>query len=452
MQVQRLTLPIATLSPPVSSHYYSYSTPNTKIIFPKPIFASGFCISLKTISKLSTGLGKPGGGIGIMAGIRCGVAAQEGYGDDNDHDDGFYIRRCVEIARKATGYTSPNPMVGCVIVKEGKIIGEGFHPKAGQPHAEVFALRDAGDLTENATAYVSLEPCNHFGRTPPCTEALIKAKVKRVVVGMVDPNPIVASKGVNRLRSAGIEVTVGVEEELCKSLLESYIHQMLTGKPFVTLRIEMCEKLFNGLFLTTRYSLSVNGQIVDQLGEGSAESGGYYSKLLQEYDAIIVSSASISDKFSFPPSQEPGANQPLWIITANHSSSIRISHLPVEAAAKAIIFSNQEIIDPEIIQRGIETVVQNHISLNAILEYSKRQGFCSVLLDLRGSVDDIKELLEEGVEQNLLQKIVIEVLPHWVESDGKISSVALKGLDRKLDIKNLKPKISGKSVLLEGYF
>ncbi|PWA87946.1 cytidine/deoxycytidylate deaminase family protein [Artemisia annua] len=131
-------------------------------------------------------------------------------------------------------------MVGCVIVKDGEIVGEGFHPKAGQPHAEVFALRDAGELAENATAYVSLEPCNHFGRTPPCSEALIKAKVKKVVVGMVDPNPIVASRGVAKLRDAGIDVTV-VEEELCKKLNEAWIHQMLTGKPFVTLRYAACQ-------------------------------------------------------------------------------------------------------------------------------------------------------------------------------------------------------------------
>jgi diaminohydroxyphosphoribosylaminopyrimidine deaminase / 5-amino-6-(5-phosphoribosylamino)uracil reductase len=97
-------------------------------------------------------------------------------------------------------------------------------------------LRDAGELAEGATAYVSLEPCNHFGRTPPCTEALIKARVKRVVVGMTDPNPIVFSKGIERLRQEGIEVVAGVEEKLCRKLNEFFIHRMLTGKPFVTLR------------------------------------------------------------------------------------------------------------------------------------------------------------------------------------------------------------------------
>ncbi|KAF3484723.1 hypothetical protein F2Q69_00057130 [Brassica cretica] len=138
------------------------------------------------------------------------------------------MRKCVELAQRAMGCTSPNPMVGCVSVKDGKIVGQGFHPKAGHPHAEVFALRDAGELAENATAYVSLEPCNHYGRTPPCTEALINAKVKRVVVGMVDPNPIVSSSSISHLKDAGIDVTVGVEEDLCKKMNEGFIHRMLT--------------------------------------------------------------------------------------------------------------------------------------------------------------------------------------------------------------------------------
>ncbi|KAK7340248.1 hypothetical protein VNO77_20947 [Canavalia gladiata] len=152
----------------------------------------------------------------------CPSSLRVQCGTNGQNDDGFYLRRCVELARKA---------FGCVIIKAGKIVGEGFNPKAGQPHAEVFAVRDAGDLAENATAFVSLEPCNHFGKTPPCTEALIKAKGKKVVIGMVDPNPIVAHRGVARLRDAGIEVVVGVEEELCRSLNEVYIHHSGIAAP-----------------------------------------------------------------------------------------------------------------------------------------------------------------------------------------------------------------------------
>lgn len=210
--------------------------------------------------------------------------------------------------------------------------------------------------------------------------------------------------------------------------------------------------VFNGLSLTCRYSLSVNGHILDQLGEGAAESGGYYSQLLQECDAIILSSASISDKFAIPASQEPGANQPQWIIVArNHSSSPNTSSLPTEDAGKLIIFTDKEmVVEPEVDRKGIETVVLDELNLNSILEYCNQQGFCSVLLDSRG-IDTIEELLQEGIEQNLLQKIVVEVLPLWVESNNGILPVVLKNLWKRLEMKKLQTKISGKSVIIEGY-
>ncbi|KAM7275798.1 hypothetical protein ACFE04_017664 [Oxalis oulophora] len=222
-QIQRLSLATHHTLVPLTTHNSTFGSANSQhqLIIQTLNPTYGFCNSVKRVSKSGTRWRNHG----HLVKVRCQL-----------HDDGFYVRRCVELARKAIGHTSPNPMVGCVIVKDGEIVGQGFHPKAGQPHAEVFALRDAGHLAENATAYVSLEPCNHFGKTPPCTEALIKAKVKKVVVGMVDPNPLVSSKGLSRLRDAGIEVVYGVEEELCKSLNESFIHQMLTGKPFVALR------------------------------------------------------------------------------------------------------------------------------------------------------------------------------------------------------------------------
>lgn len=424
MQAQRLSLPSCTLSPPNVSQSKQLSTELSRL---NPRSKSVFRNSVNRVFKSLTGVRNHGG----LVGVRCGVAQEE------DRNDGFYMRRCVELARKAIGCTSPNPMVGCVIVKDGKVVGEGFHPKAGQPHAEVFALRDAGDLAENATAYVSLEPCNHYGRTPPCTEALIKAKVKRVVVGMVDPNPIVASKGLDRLRDAGIDVTTGVEEELCKRLNEAYIHHMLTGNPFVSVR----------------YSISVNGHFLDQLGEGVAELGGYYSQLLQEYDAIILSSASVSENASLPASQETGANQPLRIIIASSSSSpIQIPGLTMEPSGKVIIFADKvTTVELESAQKGIEIVVLDQINLNAITEYCRSQGFCSILLDLRGNVGDFEEVLQDGIEHNLLQKLVIEVLPLWDQSGGGNFPIALKSLSKRLEVKNLQPKISNQNVVLEGF-
>ncbi|XP_019186755.1 PREDICTED: riboflavin biosynthesis protein PYRD, chloroplastic isoform X2 [Ipomoea nil] len=360
---------------------------------------------------------------------------REGSPMENDNDDGFYIRRCVELARKAVGCTSPNPMVGCVIVKDGKIVGEGFHPKAGQPHAEVFALRDAGNMAEDATAYVSLEPCNHYGRTPPCTEALIKAKVKKVVVGMVDPNPIVASKGLDRLREAGIEVTVGVEEALCQKLNEAFVHQMLTGRPFVTLR----------------YTISLDGHLSNQLGEKVTESGGYYSILLQENDAVIHSSTSVAENPSVLSSKEPGANQPLNILLAaspNLPNNIPPA-LNAEATPKLIIFTEKETaatVAPDPNQRAVETVVLDRMNLTAILEHCKRQGLCSVMLDVRGNSTEFDGILREGFEQSLFQKVVVEVLPVWGGSD------VFKNSGLNLKVKNLTTRVSGNSVLLEGYF
>ncbi|TKY63910.1 Riboflavin biosynthesis protein PYRD [Spatholobus suberectus] len=389
--------------------------------------------------------------VGIRLSLSCGCGVYkphrrsrcDGFGvqcaaSNGENDDGFYIRRCVELARKAVGFTSPNPLVGCVIVKDGKVVGEGFHPKAGQPHAEVFALRDAGDLAQSATAYVSLEPCNHFGRTPPCTEALIKAKVKKVVVGMVDPNPIVAFKGVERLRDAGIEVVVGVEEELCKSLNEAYIHRMLTGKPFLTLR----------------YSLSVNGNLLDLLGNGVTDCGGYYSRLLQEYDAVVISSSLFSENLSVPVSQEPGANQPIWIVIHKDPSSSNQIPLSInEVTGKVTIFTdNKTATASEVAQQGIETVALDLINLDVILDYCNRQGLCSVLLDVRGSFSEFEELVKEGIKKNYINKFITEILPVWNGCTEPDPLQTLKSLEQGVEVVNLKSKASDQSVVIEGYF
>jgi len=147
-------------------------------------------------------------------------------------EDREYMQQAINLAKTAAGKTHPNPIVGAVIVKDGDVVGMGYHPKAGQPHAEVFALRAAGDRAEGATAYVSLEPCNHFGRTPPCSQALVKAKVSRVVIGMVDPDPRVSGGGLHTCKNAGMEVAIigGAEEEACKQMNEDFIARVLAAK------------------------------------------------------------------------------------------------------------------------------------------------------------------------------------------------------------------------------
>ncbi|CAD5328566.1 unnamed protein product [Arabidopsis thaliana] len=426
MQISCLPISIPSITPRTSIPLLPSLSSNPRRIFNLTSLQSPNHCFFKRLHKSQTGFSNP-----VLAAMR--------REEDVEVDDSFYMRKSVELAKRAIGCTSPNPMVGCVIVKDGDIVGQGFHPKAGQPHAEVFALRDAGELAENATAYVSLEPCNHYGRTPPCTEALIKAKVRRVVIGMVDPNPIVFSSGISRLKDAGIDVTVSVEEELCKKMNEGFIHRMLTGKPFLALR----------------YSMSVNGCLLDKIGQGASDSGGYYSKLLQEYDAIILSS-SLSDELSSISSQEAinVSIQPIQIIVASNAQQSHIlasSHTVEESGPKVVVFTAKEsVAESGISSSGVETIVLEKINLDSILDYCYNRGLCSVLLDLRGNVKDLEVLLRDGFEQKLLQKVIIEVLPEWSTKDER-QIASMKWLESK-HVKDLQSKQLGGSVLLEGYF
>lgn len=191
----------------------------------------------------------------------------------------IYMRRCVELARIADGQTRPNPIVGCVLVDRMGNIAEGFHTRAGCAHAEVEAInaaRKAGLHIEGCTAYVSLEPCNHFGRTPPCSRALIREKVGRVVVGMVDPDPRTSGAGIATLRSAGIPVDVGVENNLCLQANEGFVHRILHKRPFGILK----------------YAMTLDGKIATETGSSkwvtNAASRQAVHALRSRVDAIVV--------------------------------------------------------------------------------------------------------------------------------------------------------------------
>lgn len=190
--------------------------------------------------------------------------------------DEHYMRRALVLARKGLGSTSPNPVVGCVIVNNGKIVGQGYHKRSGLPHAEAEALQDAGERARGGELYVTLEPCNHAGRTPPCTEAIIKAGIKRVIFAVRDPNPTVKGGGREALKLAGIEVTEGVLGKEAERIIESYLLSLKEGRPFVTLKLAL-----------TQDNALVTGR-PDERWISSAISLAFVQRLRSRSDGIVV--------------------------------------------------------------------------------------------------------------------------------------------------------------------
>ncbi|MBI5553898.1 MAG: bifunctional diaminohydroxyphosphoribosylaminopyrimidine deaminase/5-amino-6-(5-phosphoribosylamino)uracil reductase RibD [Candidatus Diapherotrites archaeon] len=192
-----------------------------------------------------------------------------------------FMQRAIQLAEKGRGNVEPNPLVGCVIAKNGKIIGQGFHQKFGGPHAEIRALRQAKKAARGATAYVTLEPCAHYGKTPPCTNALILAGVKEIVVGGPDPHPLVHGKGIRQLRQAGIRVLSGVLQKECEEINPAFMHFHRTHTPFVLLKA----------------AISADGKIADETGKSkwvtSSASRKLTRKIRDSFDSIAVGAHTI---------------------------------------------------------------------------------------------------------------------------------------------------------------
>jgi diaminohydroxyphosphoribosylaminopyrimidine deaminase/5-amino-6-(5-phosphoribosylamino)uracil reductase len=195
--------------------------------------------------------------------------------------DQLRMLECLRLAEKGAGYVSPNPLVGAVVVRDGKVVGRGYHRRFGGPHAEVYALRQAGSKSRGATLYVNLEPCCHYGKTPPCTELIIRSGIERVVVGMKDPNPLVHGKGIQGLRSKGIKVDVGILQEECRKLNEIFVKYITTGLPFVSLKIAQ----------------TLDGKIADAHGRSqwitNEHSRAVVHALRARYDAVLIGANTV---------------------------------------------------------------------------------------------------------------------------------------------------------------
>ncbi len=220
--------------------------------------------------------------------------------------DEKYMRRAIELAERAMGFTSPNPLVGAVIVKDGRVIGEGYHRRYGELHAERNALASCKESPEGATIYVSLEPCCHYGKTPPCTEALIEAKVARVVIGSSDPNPLVAGKGVKVLQEHGIKVYGHMLEKECRELNEPFFHFITTGKPLVVLK----------------YAMTLDGKIATRTGESKWITGEIARDKVHRdrmrYASIMVGKGTVIADDPMLTCHIEGGHDPIRVICDSH--------------------------------------------------------------------------------------------------------------------------------------
>ncbi|MGB3650751.1 MAG: bifunctional diaminohydroxyphosphoribosylaminopyrimidine deaminase/5-amino-6-(5-phosphoribosylamino)uracil reductase RibD [Rivularia sp. (in: cyanobacteria)] len=349
------------------------------------------------------------------------------------------MQRCLELARRALGRTSPNPMVGAVIVKDGEIIGEGFHPRAGEPHAEVFALRAAGENARGATIYVSLEPCNHHGRTPPCSEALVAAGVAKVVVGMVDPNPLVAGGGINRLQSAGIEVVSGVEEEACRKLNEGFIHRILYKKPLGILKYAMT--LDGKIATTTGHSAWVTNQ----------DARNAVRQLRAGCDAVVVGGNTVRQDNPRLTSRLIEAHNPLRVVMSRSLDLPTQAHLWQTIDAPTVVLTEaganpdlQEILR----KQGVEVVELSPLTPEKAMAYLYDLGFCSVLWECGGI------LAASAIASRAVQKVLAFIAPKIIGGSNAPTPVGDLGfttMTQALSLERVEMSFVGSDCLVSGY-
>jgi diaminohydroxyphosphoribosylaminopyrimidine deaminase/5-amino-6-(5-phosphoribosylamino)uracil reductase len=354
--------------------------------------------------------------------------------------DRAMMYRCLQLARRALGRTSPNPLVGSVIVRDGNIVAEGFHPGAGKPHAEIFALREAGDLAKGATIYVSLEPCNHYGRTGPCSEALVKAGVSKVVVGMVDPNPLVASGGIKRLRDAGVEVVVGVEEEACRQLNEAFIHRILYQKPFGILK----------------YAMTLDGKIATNTGHSTWVTGEEARKEVHSLrgacDAVIIGGNTVRRDNPLLTTHHEDDRNPLRVIMSRTLNLPANAHLwDIKEAGTLVLTepnANPEFQKFLIDDRAVEVIELSPLTPATVMKYLYDREFLSVLWECGGT------LAANAISEGSVQKVLAFIAPKIIGGQGAPTPVGELGFSSMMDALTLQ-KVTirkiGNDCLIEGY-
>jgi len=353
-----------------------------------------------------------------------------------------YMKLAIELAKKAEGRTSPNPLVGAVIVKNNQIIGQGYHKKAGTPHAERIALEEAGAKANGADLYVTLEPCNHYGKTPPCTEAIIEAKLKKVYVATLDPNPLVAGKGLERLQQAGIKVELGLEEREAKILNEAFFKYITTKTPFLALKT----------------ACSLDGKIATQTGHSQwitgKEAREYGHTLRNKYDAIMVGLGTVLADDPALTCRIKGGRDPIRIVVDSKLSipeDAKILNLDSEAPTLIATTESAPLTKRKILAEKAEILVVNNgekVDLHKLTRLLGERKITSILVE-GGAI-----LNGQLIKQRLVDKLYIFYAPILISGQMAPSFLGGPGsnyLDEALRLKDLSIQKVGEDYLLIAY-
>lgn len=349
-----------------------------------------------------------------------------------------YMDLTIKLAEKGKGLTSPNPMVGCIIVKRGRIVGKDFHKKAGSEHAEVLALNIAGKKAINSTLYVNIEPCSHWGRTPPCTERIVDAGVREVVIGTKDPNSLV--DGFKELKFRGIKTKIGILEKEAKKLNEAYIKYIKTKRPFVTLKVAM----------------SVDGKIATSTGNSkyitSKEARAYVHKLRSEVDAIMVGLNTVLRDNPKLNSRLVKGKDPIKIVVDSKLKIPKNCHLMKEPS-KLIIATTTKTPKNEIkklLQRGISIITtkpkKGMVDLLDLMKQLGKREITNMMIE-GGS-----QLNSSAIKSDIVDKVLIFTAPKIIGNGiGAIGNLGIKKIDKAINLKNPATRKIGKDLLIEGY-
>lgn len=359
--------------------------------------------------------------------------------------DEKYMRMALRLAEKARGRTSPNPLVGAVVLKGGKVISRGYHRKAGEPHAEVIALQKAGKAAKGATLYVTLEPCSHTDkRTPPCTPLVLQSGVKRVVVAMIDPNPRVSGGGIKALRKAGMEVVTGVLEAEAKKMNEAFIKYITTGMPFVILKIA---QTLDGKIATA------SGESKWITGEKAREEG---HRLRSLNDAILVGINTVLKDDPSLTARIPGGRDPIRVIVDSKlRTPLNAKVITQKSSAKTFIATLETMSKDNLVKlldAGAEILLakgnKGQVGLKHLMKMLGSFGITSVLIE--GGAEVNGSALKSGI----VDKVVMFIAPKLMTGRDSLCSIGGTSpmkLAQSIGLSDMQARFVGQDLMIEGY-